>query len=180
MKESYGARAYDGSDGRPYWGPAPRRPARGSQYGSRYSRQSSFYRKVLNSYKRDKSATKSKLTTLFIKLFLEEQKERSNDANNMKKAEVSSAEKADLASTSNAEGFTVKVYKCTTCGVASELCPIAVSEQEVSCAVVHETKTSFTSIEKSAFEYKPTQPGWYAMVMDFSSGGSQQNKKLYS
>ena len=118
------------------------------------------------------------MTTLFIKLFLEEQKERSNDAKNMKKPEVSSAEKADLASDSNAEGFTIKVYKCTTCGVASELCPIAVSEQEVSCAVVHETKTSFTSIEKSAFEYKPTQPGWYAIVMDFSSGGSAAEKKV--
>ena len=118
------------------------------------------------------------MTTLFIKLFLEEQKERSNDAKNMKKAEVSSSKKTDTVSDSNPEGFTVKVYKCTTCGVAPELCPIAVSEQEASCAVVHETKTSFTSIEKSAFEYKPTQPGWYAIVMDFSSGGSAAEQKV--
>ena len=170
----------------PYWGPAPRQ--RRPSYGSRYSRRSRQYRKIIKSYKKDKLRLKHKLTRMFIKLFLDERKEKETTVEEPEEATTTTTvlEKeasppavgnTDANSDTFSDAFTIYVYKCTTCKIVEELCPI-VSSETPTCEVVDKVEKTFAELENSAYEFKPQGTGWYAIQLDFSKSGPTTEQKV--
>ena len=96
--------------------PRQRRPS----YGSRYSRRSRQYRKIIKSYKKDKLRLKHKLTRMFIKLFLDERKEKETTVEKPEEATTTTTvleKEASPPAAGNTDAFTIYVYKCTTCKI---------------------------------------------------------------
>jgi len=53
-----------------------------------------------------------------------------------------------------------------------------VSERKSECRVVHTVESTFKELESKAFEYKPQQPGWYVILLDFSQSSPTPEQKV--
>mgnify|MGYP001489135587 CR=1 FL=1 len=125
---------------------------------------------------------------MFIKLFLDERKEKETTVEEPeeatttttvleKEASPPAAGNTDANSDTFLDAFTIYVYKCTTCKIVEELCPI-VSSETPTCEVVDKVEKTFAELENSAYEFKPQGTGWYAIQLDFSKSGPTTEQKV--